>query len=209
MLGVDRLMWKTRQMNRLSMALATLALALLVSGCAARPELLPHDASNPAGTDFTGRWELRSASGEPLTAAVPREEGIRLTSTKSQRSRSGLSRTSGSKRSKSPAVHVFIENGELLKVTQTEYGLFVAYDRAIVEEFTFGENRVVSLGPIEAQRVSGWQGSDFIVETMDKQGVTLRETWGLVDAGNALNREIVIMDDEEELYTALQVFDRS
>lgn len=209
MLGVDRHMWKTRQMNRLLVALATLALALLVSGCAARPQLLPHDASNPAGTDLSGRWELRSTSGEPLAAAVPREEGIRLSAMKSERSRSAVSRTSGSKRTKGPAVHVFIENGKLLEVTQTEYGLFVAYDRAIVEEFTFGENRVVSLGPIEAQRVSGWQGPDFIVETMDQQGVTLRETWGLVEGGNVLNREIVMLDGEDELFAALQVFDRA
>ena len=147
-------MWKTRPMNKLSVALATLALALLVSACAARPQLLPHSASNPAGTDLSGRWELRGASDEPLAAAVGEEEGIRLTSMRSQGSGSGASRTSRSRRSKGPAVHVFIENGKLLKVTQTEYTLFVAYDRAIVEEFTFGENRVVS---VEIGRASWWE----------------------------------------------------
>ena len=195
-------------MNRLLVALAALALALLAAGCAAKPQLLPREANNPAGTDLSGRWELRRASGEPLVAPGGREEGIRLGPVRSERSPQGISRTPRSTRSKGPSVHVFVENGKSLKITQTEYGLFVSYDRAIVEEFTFGENRVVALGPIEAQRVSGWQEGDFIVETMDKQGVTLRETWGLVDGREVLNREIVIMDGEDELYGALQVFDR-
>ena len=60
------------------------------------------------------------------------------------------------------------ETGKSLKVTQTEHGFFVSLDRSVVEEFGFGENRIVTLGPIEAQRVSGWEGATYIVETLDE-----------------------------------------
>ena len=196
-------------MNRLLPALAAIVAASLLAGCAAKPQLAPRAAANPAGTDLSGLWQLRGAAGGPPASAIGREEGIRLPPAGSQRSRPGVTRTQNNRRSKGPSVHVFIENGKLLKITQTAYGLFASYDRAVVEEFTFGENRIVSLGPIEAQRVSGWQGADFIVETMDKQGVTLRETWGLVEDGRVLNRVIVIVDGEDELHSSLQVFDRS
>lgn len=96
----------------------------------------------------------------------------------------------------------------MLKVTQTEHGLFVSFDRAVVEEYTFGENRRISLGPIEAQRVSGWEGTVLVIETMDERGATLTETWALADEGNELVREIGVADGEKELYTSRQVFDR-
>jgi len=201
-------MWKTSQMNRCFLALVALTLLVALQGCAAKPQLLARDAGNPAGTDLSGRWELRNQSGAPPSEAGGPEPGIRLPPASSSRSRQGASRAPRSSRSKSPAVHVFIENGKLLKITQTEFGLFISFDRAVVEEFTFGENRMVSLGPIEAQRVSGWQGADFVVETMDAQGVTLRETWGQVEGGDVLNRDLVIVDDEKELYSARQVFER-
>lgn len=196
-------------MNRLLLAMAAVTLVVSIQGCAAKPQLLPRDVGNLAGTDLSGLWELRSESGKPLTMAGGREEGILLPPSTSGRSPQGPSRATRSTRSKGPAVHVFVENGRVLKITQTEYGLFISFDRAIVEEFTFGENRTVSLGPIEAQRVSGWQGADFVVETMDSRGVTLKEVWGLAGGGSELNRDIVITDGEKELYSARQVFDRS
>jgi hypothetical protein len=106
-------------------------------------------------------------------------------------------------------VHVFIEDGRALQITQTDHGLFVSFDRAVVEEYTFGENRIVSLGPIEAQRVSGWEGPVFVVETMDDRGATLTETWALVNDGRELVREVGIVDGEKQLYSSRQVFDRT
>lgn len=105
-------------------------------------------------------------------------------------------------------MYVFIENGRSLKISQTQHGIFVSFDRSVVEEYTFGENRVVSLGPIEAQRVSGWEGSMYIVETMDDRGATLTETWALAGEGSELIREINIVDGDKQLYSSRQVFDR-
>jgi len=105
------------------------------------------------------------------------------------------------------SAQIFIENGKNLKLTQTAYSLFISYDRSIVEEFTFGENREVTIGPIEAQRVSGWDGNAFVAETMDKSGNVLHETWGLQQA-DILERNIRLMDGDEEVFSQQQIFDR-
>ena len=108
----------------------------------------------------------------------------------------------------SSSVHLFLETGKALKVTQTDYGFFVSVDRSVVEEFKFGENRIVSVGPIEAQRVSGWQGSAYIVETLDEEGAVLREEWRLDDSGNVLLRDISIVERNKETLSFRQEFDR-
>ena len=73
----------------------------------------------------------------------------------------------------------FWKFGESLRISQTDFGLFISYDRSVVEEYRFGENRLVSIGPIQAQRVSGWDGPVFVVETLDSDGSILFESWRL------------------------------
>lgn len=105
-------------------------------------------------------------------------------------------------------MQVFLENGELLKVTQTNFGIFISYDRSVVEEFTFGENRLEKIGPIEAQRVSGWDGRAFVVETLDEGGSKLFERWHLGTDDAVLIRDIRISKGEKETFSQRQVFDR-
>lgn len=112
------------------------------------------------------------------------------------------------KRSSGIAVKVFLENGKSLKISQTDTGLFISFDRAIVEEYTFGENRVVSVGPIEAQRVSGWQARTFVVETMDNDGALLTERWYLDEGDGALVRDISVVKSDREQLSSQQRFDR-
>jgi len=64
------------------------------------------------------------------------------------------------------------------------------------------------VGPIEAQRVSGWQGSAYIVETLDEEGAVLREEWRLDDSGNVLLRDISIVERNKETLSFRQEFDR-
>jgi len=170
-------------MRKVLIVLTATLLGLTLVSCATRPELPGREAGNPAGVDLSGRWMLRSDPDRPNA------------------------RPGGS--TKEASVYVFMESGTALKITQTEYGLFVSFDRAIVEEFTFGENRMVSMGPIEAQRVSGWEGTIFVVETMDDRGALLTETWTLGTGGSELIREIRIVDNGKELYATRRVFDRS
>ena len=114
-----------------------------------------------------------------------------------------------SRRNKEPSsVHVFLETGRDLKITQTIDGLFFSYDRSIVEEYRFREHRVINVGPIEADRVSGWVDDRYVVKTLDRQGALLTETWGLEDDGEQLIRTISIVYAEEHLLDLRQRFDR-
>jgi hypothetical protein len=106
-------------------------------------------------------------------------------------------------------VQLFVENGTVLKVTQTDHGLFISFDRSIVEEFTFGENRIVAIGPVEAQRVSGWDGESFVVQTLDEQGYVLTEVWRLAENGSVLVREISIVRRDRQSSFSRQRFVRS
>ena len=195
-------------MKKLFSLITLMLVVMLVAACAASPELPARSAANPIGVDLSGRWVLQGADGTPRSVAGGMDQGIRLPPASGRRQQ-GPSRTDRSRRSKGPAVHVFIENGRVLKITQTAHGLFVSFDRSVVEEYTFGENRVISLGPIEAQRVSGWDGAVLVVETMDDSGAMLTETWELANGANELLREVRVMEGEKELHSFRQVFDRT
>ena len=194
-------------MRRIALLLVATLVAVLIASCGTIEPLPPRTGVNANAIDLSGNWVLRQESGRPIGRAGAEEKTIlipRRTNTNAQlaaRDR-GYSRRDGS------AVHVFLESGESLKITQTLHGIFISFDRAIVEEFTFGENRIVSVGPIEAQRVSGWDGDDFIAETMDESGAVLTERWSLVDSGSVLLREISVVEKEEMTMSTTQVFDR-
>ena len=174
------------------------ALALiLVTACSTIPELVARSAVVPDGVDLSGRWMLRGTADFPVVA----DAGIQI-------GRSEPGGPAARRRDEGAAVRVFLEMGQRLKVTQTAHSLFVSFDRAIVEEFTFGEKRIVTVGPIEARRVSGWEGGRFIVETMDRDGALLAETWYLDSIDATLVREVRITRGEREEFAARQVFDR-
>ena len=105
-------------------------------------------------------------------------------------------------------VRVFLEQGDQIKVTQTAGGIFVSFDRSVVEEFRFGEQRVINIGEISAQRVSGWEGREYIVETLDKDGMKLTERFSLSEDGQLLRRHIVFRDRQMQEASMEQVFDR-
>ncbi len=104
---------------------------------------------------------------------------------------------------------MFLETGKSLKISQTPDGMFISFDRAIVEEYTFGEKRIVSVGPIEAQRVSGWKELVFVVETLDEQGVLLTESWHVEADGAVLVRKISVTRGDNEQFATRQRFDRT
>lgn len=181
-----------------------LVTALVVAGCGAGPVLETRAPGNPAGVDLSGTWLLRGADDVPLverqTIIMPRVSARNAEMREQQRRRD--------RRSKGLSVHVFLESGKKLKVTQTDFGVFASFDRAVVEEVNFGENRTVSVGPIEAQRVTGWEGATLIIETMDEEGHVLKESWYLDDGGDVLIRDILIRKGDEEHMSIQQVFDR-
>jgi len=186
------------------MRLAGLVCVLVLASCAAPTELFSRSATNPAGTDLSGRWQIRTESGAPPARAGQQQQTIQMP----RRSSSQRQHTERRQpRSEGSDVWIFIETGKALRITQTRDGLFISFDRSVVEEFTFGENRTVSVGPIEAQRVSGWVGPELIVETLDEEGNLLTEVWALDEGGSVLVRDISVTKGETQLYTVRQVFD--
>ncbi len=175
----------------------------MMAACGSTPPLPAKPAEVPDGLDLSGDWKMRDASratnrrirDAEREAAGRGESLIPGKSKKSRRSDSDVQ------------VHVFLESGELLRITQTDFGLFISFDRAVVEEYRFGEQRMVNVGPILAERVSGWENNAYVVETRDKEGTMLIESYRLEDA-DTLVRSIRITGDSTAELSVEQVFDR-
>ncbi len=175
-----------------------------LAGCGSKPTLETKNPAVPAGVDLSGFWELRQDPGESKRPnAAGSDESLIILSRSQRKQRSTRQRSSGG-----ASAHVFLEFGDALKVTQTHYGLFISYDRSVVEEYTFGENREVTIGPIEARRVSGWEAGAFVVETLDDSSTILSESWRLAKSGDVLVRDIRISKGEDTSFEHQQLFDR-
>jgi len=204
-----------RRFSPLSIHTVLLGVLLLVA-CGSKPVLVSKQAGVPVGVDLSGQWLIRQHSTATRQPQLGEDDGIRIPTTSSQRSRQsqGQGQGQGARdksrggRSGGTSVRVFLEFGESLKITQTYFGLFISYDRSVVEEYTYGENRVVTIGPIEATRVSGWDGQSFVVETMDDSGTVLYEAWHLEGDGEVLIRDMRISKGEMDSFVHQQVFDR-
>ena len=156
----------------------------------------------PVGVDLSGRWLARDGEKTRRPTSGNDEDGIDV----SERKRSSRSRKS--RKSSGSSVQVFLEYGHSLKITQTQFAVFISYDRSIVEEFRFGENRQVAVGPIEAMRVSGWDGNVLVIQTIDDSYSILAESWQLESDDQVLVRDIRISNGELEMFSQQQVFDR-
>jgi hypothetical protein len=186
-----------------------LALALLITGCASKPPptLTPIGVAMPDDVSFDGRWRLRE-EGRPdfaqsrqamtggLSGIAAPEQTTKPRKKKSRRSKGESS------------VHVFLETGRDLKITQTSDGLFISFDRSVVEEYRFREHRQINVGPLEADRASGWVDGRYVVNTLDRQGALLTETWALSDDDRQLVRTASIVFQEKEILSFEQWFDR-
>ncbi len=185
-------------------------LCLLLGACASPEILEPRDGTVPAGTDFSGNWIMREVSPAErrrINEAIRKTAGDDEAVFKAQRAAQSRSRSSGSM--KGGQVYVFLETGTALKITQTPYALFISFDRSVVEEFRFGESRMISVGEITAQRVTGWEGTQLVVETLGRNGMKLTERFHLTDGGNTLQRRITLRSKKLEEETIVQVFDRA
>lgn len=190
--------------RRLVLFVSMAGLAGLLCACGARPTLESKAAKTPAGIDLSGDWVLQGNAGdEQRSRASSGADSIFIPPRQSRRQR-----TRGIRGPQGESVAVFLEFGQSLKITQTPYGMFVSYDRSVVEEYTFGENRLVTVGPIEAQRVSGWEAGRFVVETLDRQGNLLVESWALAEGGDRLLRRAEIAKGEKLIQQQELVYER-
>ncbi len=182
-----------------------LTLTLLLAACATREVLIPKSSVVPDGVDLSGEWQLSSDSRNTNRELADAEYeaaggfddllGERPQTRRSRRDRRAL-------------VHVFLETGERLRITQTDYGLFISFDRAVVEEYGFGEHRQTNVGPVLAERVSGWEGHSYVVETLDREGSKLYERYRLEQSGRVLVRQIIIYDGDDVEMSLEQRYER-
>lgn len=170
-----------------SLTAVPLLLSVLLTACSAPPRLAALPASVPAGFDLSGLWQLD-------------DQELRYSQFAARRGANALIAKDPEPVKDAPgaALFVFLEKGQQLKITQTPAGLFVAFDRAIVEEYRFGELRTVSVGPIAAQRATGFKGRALTIETLGDDRVLMRETYRR--DGNELVREIRLTQKERVLY---------
>ena len=155
------------------------ALLLILAGCGSKPSLITRPDPVPVGIDLTGNWVQVENSGVSQPAA------------------------------RDTAVHVFLKMGKSLKITQTIDGIFVSFDRSVVEEYRYGENRRISIGEVNAERASGWAEKGYVIETIDEEGTLLIDTYRVRNAGESIRRTIVLLDGGRELLSLQLDFDRA
>ena len=181
-----------------------LAFAALLAACATPGVLIPKSPVVPDGVNLSGDWQLSAD-----TAGTNRE-----LADAEYEAAGGLEDLLGerpepaSRRDRRALVHVFLETGSQLRITQTDAGLFISFDRAVVEEYRFGEHRPVSVGPVVAERVSGWEEGGYVIETLDREGSKLEERYSLDGSGDTLERRITIFDDDDIELAVVQRFKR-
>lgn len=187
---------------------------LCLVGCSTPEVLVSRDGTVPPGVDLSGNWNIRTdlrANQAEVRDAIRLTDGIkddqlfrrqsRQSTNPGQRGRSGSV--------KGGLVYVFLELGESLKLTQTTDGLFISFDRSVVEEYRFGENRMVSIGEVQAQRVTGWDGDTLVIETLDRNRMKLTEKFRLQDNGATLERTIIFRSKAQDEAVVVQTFDRA
>jgi hypothetical protein len=197
-------------MTRQILALASCALVL--TGCGAQEVLEPRDGTVPPGIDLSGTWDIQDNSREierRVREAIRKTDGVKDDEIfrPSQR-QSTTQRSSSQGNVRGGLVHVFLETGKSLKVTQTPDGLFISFDRSVVEEFRFGENRMVSVGEIQAQRVTGWEGDQLVVDSLDRNGMKLTERYRLLNNNAVLERSITFRSKDGQTESVTQLFNR-
>lgn len=197
-------------MKRLQFLPCVLVVVML-SACAHREVLMPMAADNPLATSFAAQWTLRGDRkliDARLQQAIRATDGVRDGQVLAQPRDTARYRSANDGRIKGGLVYVFFENGESLKISQTDTALFVSFDRAIVEEYRFGEDRVIKVGQAEAQRVSGWDGADYVIETLDRTGMKLTERYQLAADRQTLTRRITFRASNGQEEAVTQLFAR-
>ncbi len=189
-----------------------LSVVCLLAACGAREVLIAKSVENTASLDFSGLWQLRNdaeSDQRRLNDAIRKTDGVDSSEIFRSADVDQYGRVHyGSRREIGGLVHVFLQNGENLKITQTAGGIFISFDRAVVQEFRFGEYREVHVGPVVADRVSGWEGEGYVVETLDESGMKLTERFAFGEDRDTLRRTITLRGKNMEAETIVQTFDR-
>lgn len=190
-------------MRVVPIAVFLLLVIAAVSGCAGREVLAWRGSVAPEGVNFTGQWVLQDANSDTMR----RLRNAEISAAGGRDAILGSPRRPS--REKASLVYVFLESGRKLKITQTQQGLFISFDRSIVEEYRFGEHRPISVGPVNADRSSGFEGAAYVIETLDMEGNRLLDRYELVDGGEFLLRHITVYKKHDVELSLVQRFERA
>lgn len=189
-----------------------LPLIALIVGCSTPEVLEPRPGIAPSAINFSGKWLLRSdkqRDDERIRKAIRITDGVSDEAIFHSSGAGTQPRSpSQSSRLKGGLVYIFLETGSSLQITQTSHGLFISFDRAVVEEFRFGEDRLINIGEVEVQRVTGWEENELVVETLDKNSMKMTERFKLTKDGLVLHRTISLRSRAGEVETFVQLFDK-
>ncbi len=176
---------------------------------------MPRDGAVPVGVNLSGNWNIRTASAREqrrIREAIRRTDGVddeAIFGRSGSQSGRSSSRSRGNGQVKGGLVDVFLELGDALKITQTDHGLFISFDRSIVEEYRFGGSQIVSVGQVVAQRAVGWEDKTLIVESLDRNGMKLTERFRVIGNNQVLERTIILRSKSLEEERVVQLFDRA
>ena len=173
---------------------------LTLTACSSAPSLPRPSSAFPEQLELAGTWQLvdqqvddRMRVGGP-GLIIPRSQ--RAAISVDYRKEPGMLARS------------FLERGRLLKITQLDTALLISFDRAIVEEYRYDELRIASIGPIRAQRSSGFRGEALEILTLDEDRALLSERWQIV-AGDRLQRRVSITRKDKTLLGIVETYRRT
>jgi len=183
-------------------------LGLALAACVAQETLLPKSPAPPVGIDLGGDWRMTddyAAISREIALAVRITDGIDERQLIQQIRKGGPGRAGDT----GGVAHLFIENAPDIRITQARHALFISFGRSVVEEYRYGELRIARIGEATAQRSSGWEGDDYVIETLDRERMKVTERYRLLDGGRRLERLLTYRSRTMSEVPVRQVFERA
>lgn len=195
---------------RIEFSFLFLFFIFLLSSCASIEELDKYSNKNTSKTDLNGSWEFIGNfedNKKSIASAVKKTSDVIYQSIKTTGvfDRNNLSKVKPNSRG---VAHLFFENTKKIKITQTNYSLFINFNRSIVEEYSFGEVKKITLGNVIARRSSGWVNNSYRIETLDDYGMKITEEYKLTGSSNNLERMLIFRDRDLNEIRILQIYQK-
>tara|TARA_B110000438_G_C15669584_1_gene587568 strand:- start:44 stop:640 length:597 start_codon:yes stop_codon:yes gene_type:complete len=187
-----------------------LFLILSLNGCASIEELDKYNNNSLSEIDLNGNWVFFGKfedNKKSIASAIKRTNNVNYRGIKTTGVFDGRN-TSKVKPNSRGVAHLFFENTEKIKLTQTKYSLFVNFNRSIVKEYSFGEVKKITIGNVTARRSSGWVNNVYRIDTLDDHGMKITEEYKLFNSSNILERMLIFRDRDLNEISVLQTYQK-
>lgn len=187
-----------------------LFLILSLNGCASIEELDKYNNNSLSEIDLNGNWVFFGKfedNKKSIASAIKRTNNVNYRGIKTTGVFDGRN-TSKVKLNSRGVAHLFFENTNKIKITQTKYSLFINFNRSIVEEYSFGEVKKITIGNVIARRSSGWINNIYRIDTLDNYGMKITEEYKLIKSSNMLERLLIFRDRDLNEISVLQTYQK-